>query len=450
MKTEQTPTYLEKQHSNFTNSVSFKILSIAFLILLMLIPSAMIKDLISERQVRQQEAVFEVSDKWGHPQTLSGPIISVPYLSLNTNATANESRYIKRYAHFLPESLHINGSIVPHERKRSIFKVVLYESDLQISGKFIQPDFSLWKIDKSMIKWDEASIAFGISDMRGIKEDIKLDFNGNILHLEPGVPCFDVLKEGVNAPIEILSDSSTNTYSFTFKLKLNGSKEINFIPLGKESTVKLESSWAHPSFIGNFLPTNRNVTENGFTADWKVLQLNRNYPQKWVGSAYNPQSAAFGVTLMIDVDDYQKNTRTAKYAVLIISLSFIIFFFMEVINGKNIHPIQYLLVGFALCVFYTLLLAITEQSSFSIAYLISSIAIISLICMYVQGMFKNFKFTGLMGAFLVLIYGFLFIILQLQDYALLMGSIGLFVFLSGIMYYTRSIDWYKLQKEKRE
>ncbi len=246
------------------------------------------------------------------------------------------------------------------------------------------------------------------------------------------------------------------------------------MPLGRNTQVNIRSDWPNPSFDGAFLPDERDVDESGFTARWEVLHLNRNFPQAWKGSQYrfttpgaSPSSPdnyyydrppvdvaqtvsteasgyRFGVNLLRPVDEYQKSMRSAKYAILFISLTFLVFFFVETLNRKRIHPIQYLLVGLALCIFYALLVAISEQLNFNLAFIVSSIAVTVLITLYCHSIFKQQKLTLFIGLLLVMLYGFVFTLLQLQDYALLIGSIGLFGILAVVMYFSRKIDWYAL------
>jgi inner membrane protein len=212
--------------------------------------------------------------------------------------------------------------------------------------------------------------------------------------------------------------------------------------VGKETTVKLSSTWPDPSFVGNFLPAHHETSQEGFDASWKILHLNRNYPQKWTGSNNQVEASTFGVKLLVPVDEYQKNMRTAKYAFMFIGLTFLSFFMIELLNKKLIHPIQYLLIGFSLLVFYTLLLSFSEQMVFKYAYMISSVATIGLITSYTRGVLKDTLQTGIILLILVLLYAYLYIVLQLQDLALMIGSIGLFIILSLVMYLTRKVDWF--------
>jgi inner membrane protein len=238
----------------------------------------------------------------------------------------------------------------------------------------------------------------------------------------------------------------TGVYTFAFDLDLNGSQALRFVPLGRETNVQLASTWATPSFDGAFLPDERTVTDDGFSSDWRVLHLNRNYPQQWRGTSVALNESAFGVTLLVPVDQYQKSMRAAKYAILVIALTFLVFFFAEIRNRERVHPFQYILVGLALCLFYTLLLAASEQVAFNLAYVVAGLATIGLVTAYTRSIFASRTLSLLTGGVLLVLYGFVFVILQLQDFALLVGSIGLFVALALTMYLSRNIDWYRLSQ----
>ena len=429
--------FIEKQKSRLTGSVTFKLILIAILSLLLLIPSGMIRRLISERESRRDETIMEVTSKWGNAQTLCGPVLSIPYISyVETDEGVKSVRHL---AHFLPDQLVVNGDLNPEIRKRGIYKVIAYNSKLKFNGSFIPADFSEWKVSDPEILWDEAFVSLGISDMRGINNNIKIKWNDNELPVRPGIKSRDIVLSGVTAPTVVKPGEN---YSFSFDLDLNGSHNLNFIPIGKETDVNLESSWNTPSFDGAYLPTNHNITDTGFTVNWHKLELNRNYPQKWRDEEFNVDDSAFGVNLLFPVDSYQKSTRSVKYAFLFIMLTFLLFFFSEVLSKKRIHAVYYLLTGVALTVFYSLLVALSEHISFNLAYLAASVAIIGLISVFSHSLFRGKTVTITISLVLIALYTFLFTILQLADLSLLLGNIGLFIVLSLVMYFSRKVDWY--------
>jgi len=446
------PSFFEKANSWLRNSVTIRLLTIGILILLLLIPVSMVQDLIREREFRNTEAIDEVSSKWGNAQTVTGPVLTIPY-NAYTKVYEDEDKFkviqSREYAHFLPEKLNIIGEVVPEMRYRGIYEVIVYKSDLQLSGSFLNPDFDEWKIDSDDIIWSDALISLGLSDLRGIQDNVEFNWNGSSIEFSPGIETNDVINSGISlkVPLQAL-DSSSKQLEFAMELNFNGSSSLSFVPIGKETNVKVNSLWPNPKFNGAFLPDDRKVDDDGFRATWDVLHLNRPYPQRFKGATKGIEQSAFGVDLIVPVDEYQKSMRSAKYAVMFITLTFLVFFFIQVLNQVRIHPIQYLIVGLALCVFYTLLIALSEHMEFKWSYLISSVSIIIMITLYARSVSRSGTLTRLIGLILVSLYLFIYTIIQLQDYALLMGSIGLFLVVGIVMYLSRKIDWYSISKTK--
>jgi inner membrane protein len=425
-----------------------KIGTIVLIAILLLIPATMIRSLIDEREHNYNETIREVSSKWSEEQTLTGPFISIPYYRLVEQISENETKVskIKAWIHLLPEQLKITGTISPERRYRTIYEVVVYQSDLEISGNFASLRLPELDIPLQNIQFDKAFITLGLNDLRGIDQEIVLNINGNKQSFNPGVLSTDVVESGVHALIDMRPDTISKI-DFSFKLSLKGSQKLYFTPLGKVNDIEITSTWVNPSFNGAFLPDTRDISESGFSAKWNVLHLNRNYPQQWSGSNYSVKESSFGVDLLLPVDNYQKTFRTSAYAILFIGFTFLVFFFIEVLKKVFIHPVQYILVGIALVVFFTLLLSISEYLRFNLAYIISAFATLLLVAAYVKAIIKNLQITGLIVGILIILYGFIFVILQLQDLALLIGSIGVFVILAVTMYFSRKIDWYHLNDD---
>jgi inner membrane protein len=424
------------------NSATFKLLTISALILILMVPTEMVKSLIGEREGRKNGVIKEISAKWGREQTLTGPMISVPYLKHIKNEQG-EIITMTRHLQVLPDRVDIDGRIVPEIRYRGIFQAVLYHTTLSIDGSFSRVPLETLHIAPEDMLWSDAVICLGISDTRGIQDCTMAAFNGKPLAIGPGVESTDGIAAGISAPIQ-LSDSGKR-YPFHIELNLKGSRRLDFTPVGKVTTVTVRSNWRDPSFSGAFLPVEREVSAKGFSAKWKVLQLNHDYPQYWKSGNHDLASSVFGVSLFTPVDIYQKSMRTAKYALMFIVFTFMAFFLSEVMLRLRVHPVQYLLIGLAVIVFYALLLSISEQVHFGVAYLVSALAIIGLITSYTKAILKHTAVTLMVGGLLSLLYAYLYILLQLQDYALLMGSIGLFAVLSAVMFLTRKIDWYAIQ-----
>ncbi|MCO4782942.1 MAG: cell envelope integrity protein CreD [Candidatus Cloacimonetes bacterium] len=419
------------------DSVAMKCGIIIFLVVLLIIPINMITDLVAERQSSRKHVIQEISHKWGQSQTIIGPILSIPYIRSNKPY----SNSVTEYAHFLPESLNIDSNLLPEKRSRNLHETVVYKSISTITGEFKFPDISGLGINLMNLDLKNAIISLGITDSKGISETIEFEANQQKLQFRPGLSNSDVLSSGVHTPLTIEKDKDIK---FSIKSVIRGSEFIHFVPIGKETNVKINSSWSSPSFEGSFLPSQRKISDKGFEANWKVLNLNRNYPQKWLGKQFNIATSSFGVRLFIEANIYQQTTRSVKYAFLFILLTFTAFFFCEILYKRQIHPIQYLLIGLSIVIFYTLLLSLSEYISFDIAYWVSTTAIVGIITLYASAILKSKQMALAICTVLSHLYGFLFVLLQLEDMALLLGSFGLFLALAASMYLSKDVDWYKL------
>lgn len=434
-----------KKAGKINQSITFKALVIGFLTIILLIPGIMIQDLIRERQDRSVETIEKINAKWSNAQTICGPVLTIPYTT--TQVDANNKTVLQEHTiSITPENLNIDTQLFPEERYYGIYKTILYKSEIDLSGNFDKINYQ--KTDNSTIHWDQAYLTIGVSDLRGITENISFTLDNKQYPVE-AAGNYDrlmgkILVVSLNNADTLLTGQPLN---FNCKIKLNGSSNINFIPIGKTSKVHVAGTWKSPGFIGNFSPEHT-ITENGFDANWSVLRFNRSIPETWIDNQVETfEDASFGVNLIDPVNHYQQNMRSAKYAFMFIALTFVVFFFVEILTKKRIHPIQYLLVGIALILFYSLLLSISEQINFGIAYLIASIATIGLITVYTHSIFKNKVQTGGLAAMLCMLYIFLYVVLQLEDIALLIGSVGLFIILGIIMFFSRKINWYRQEEE---
>lgn len=438
---------------NLKNSIGFKIGIIVVLILILLIPTTMVKDLIREREHIRRSAINEVGEKWGDAQTITGPFLSIPYDKYVKQFTQKDSVEkivkIKEWIHFLPEDLSVKGSISPEKRTRGIYEVVVYNSEFTLEGKFAPINLKLFDVNPNHIHFDKAIVNVGITDLKGIEEQIHLQWNKTNTPFNSGVSHTDIVSSGINTSVSVTNNDSLN-YQFQLTLNLKGNEHLYFRPVGKTTDVMLNSEWTTPSFQGTFLPDESNVDDNGFTAHWNVLHLNRNYPQAWLGNAYSVYKSLFGVDLLLPVDNYKKSNRIAKYTILFLVLTFLVFFFVEVLNGVFVHPIQYLLVGVALIVFYSLLLAFSEHMLFNLAYILATCLTLLLITFYATAILKSRNLGLMVFSILLIMYTFIFAIIQMQDYALLIGSIGVFIILAVVMYLSRKIDWYQVKLGGKE
>ncbi len=448
-----------------TKSVTFKIIAIGAIILVLLVPMLMLGGLISERESLRDGARREVSAQWGQEQTLGGPVLTVPYTVQTRSGTDAATTSETRYVHLFPDRLDVTGTMEPQVRQRGIFKVVLYNAQLAVTGQFPVFDAASLGVPAAALRTDEAFLQIGIPDMAGLRDGIRVNWNGTTRDADPGIATTDVFSSGVSVPVQLTPQGAR----FAFTLNLNGSGSLGVLPVGKTTTVRLTSPWDTPSFTGAFLPDTSTVTASGFEASWKVLHLNRNYPQLFTGQFGNPtrfsgrapsrggyapdyesevdmapggSPSAFGVVLLLPVDEYQKTDRAAKYGMLFVFLTFLTFFFVEILGDTRIHPIQYLLVGFAVTLFYLLLLAFAEYMPFDGAYGLAAVAILGLVTLYARAVFGGWRLAGLVGGLLALFYGYFYVLLQQEQYALLLGSLGLLVTLAAVMYLSRRVDWY--------
>ena len=437
--------------SRIKNSLYFKIGGIVLIALLLLIPTGMIKSIIYEREQTQREAIDEVSEKWGGAQTLQGPVLTIPYtryVKEIDKATGKETLVqITERLHVLPSKLDIQASVKPDRRHRGVYEIVVYNSALHVSGAFTKLDFKDLEAKGHSFKFNEATLNAGIDDLRGIEKQIELNWEGKKLPFNPGVSNQDIFYSGINSKVSI-SPTDDHLYRFSFDIELKGSQQLYFTPVGKETDVVLNSDWQTPKFDGAFLPDQHKTDKAGFKAHWNILNLNRNYPQSWTGSSYKLRDSSFGVDLKLPVDNYQKSHRSIHYAILFIGLTFLVFFFIEIFQSSGIHPIQYILVGIALVVFYTLLLSISEHIRFNYAFILSALATVALISLYVRAILRSLKMSLFIAGLLSMLYIFIFVIIQLEDLALLIGSIGVFIILGLVMYFSRKIDWYNIGQDK--
>lgn len=412
---------------------------IAVLTLLMLIPVGMVKSLIIEREGNKISVQDDISSKWGGQQRLVGPILVLPY---KTSAVAGTINNVK-YAYFLPDEYDVEGTIKPEERSRGVYQVLCYQSMMEIKGKFAFPDYAKLNLKEEQIQWDEAFLLLGVPSLQGIKNKIDFNLNGKSLEILASVINNDVINSGLTIKMPLNPSDIKDAYNFNFDLALNGTNGLYFAPIGKHTSIHMKSEYKTVTFIGDFLPNNRKIDQLGFDAKWEIFDYNRNYAQMWLGQNSGINDSLLGVDLLLPVDQYQKTMRSAKYAIMFIALTFLVFFMVELLNRKRIHPVQYLLVSFALILFYSLLLALSEHIGFEWSYLVSAVGIVALITAYSYSIFKSKKQTLLMGIFSSGLYVFLYVVIQLEDMALLLGSAGLFLILAIVMYLSRKVDWYK-------
>jgi inner membrane protein len=434
---------IPENKSSRSNRILIKGAVTAALIGIMMIPTVYISELVRERQSNQEAVVKEVNSRWSEAQTLTGPYIYLPYKVTGVDATGKPLESTQHIV-IIPDNLHVTGQIDHEIRVRSIYKVLLYRASLANKGDIVLQIPK--ELSQNLIQWQDARICFGISDFKGIEEKLLVQFNGVENELSPGLPSNEVAEKGLSAPVVLSSADIGKPLAFSMNIKIKGSEMLHFVPLSGNSDFTLRSTWPNPSFDGNNLPTERTVSPDGFTAKWVFNKANLPFGTVLKDFKFDPSALAFGVTMVQPADQYAKTNRSVKYAILVIGLTFSLFFIIELMQQKPIHPVQYVLIGLGLVIFYSLLLAISEFIAYDLAYLIASVSTILLIGLYAQSHFKSWKSAGIFTGVLTLLYGFIFILIRLEDTALLVGSIGLFIILAITMYASKKVDWYGQEK----
>lgn len=440
----------ERLAGSLRQSQTLRVVTVAVLVLVLLIPIAMIRGLVAEREERRASAVQDVSSKWGELQQVVGPFLVVPY-AVNVESLENGKPVLiqRRTAHavFLADTLVTRATLKAESRSRGIYRVPVYRMNLLVTGRFSRPDFSKLGIVPAAVEWDRAQLVLGVADTRAIQEHSAVRWNGADVRMLPGSGSFAASLTGIHAVVGFAGDASH--IAFSLPLTLNGSQGAYFTPFGESSVVELDSNFPHPSFQGNWLPVERSVDEAGFTARWSVPFLGRSFPQAWSSDdALEIDAVAgqarFGVDLVDPVDHYRMAERSAKYAGVFILLTFAILWLFEVRAGVRVHPVQFLMLGGALCLFYLLLLSLSEHMPFIAAYAIACVAVIGMVAAYGLNVLGNVKRALTIGSVVALLYGYLYVLLVNEDYALLIGSTGLFLILAVLMYATRKVDWYSV------
>lgn len=438
---------LEKPPFRYQDSILFKVFIITVITVALLIPSTWIQSLISDREGYQQQQMGNVSDSWSGSQLVQGPVLMLPYKKTVTETTSGKepvSRQVTKILYVLPQSLQIKADVKTQEFKRGVYDATVYNAKMLLNGSFAKPDLDNLGIDPGTIMYDKARLIFSISDLKGLKNTPNFKINDQSYVPEPtaevGIP-FD---KGLQVNFQMQKDQGFN---FSYDLDIKGSNELNFLHTGKTTEVSVTSDWKTPDFNGRYLPDSRVLHNKGYEAKWSMLSYNRPYPQQWLDDdsvltiAKTKADAVFGVKLQQPITQYREVTRTIKYSSLIIVLTFISLLLTELIRKQNVHLFNYILIGAAMVVYYTLLLSFSEQIGFNYAYLVSSASTILLISVFTGSLLHNRGAAVLFALILSFFYGFIFIIVQLENLSLLFGSVALFLIIAVIMYFSRKINW---------
>jgi inner membrane protein len=409
-------------------SMTVKMVLLAIMGLMLLIPLMLINEVIRERSLNAETARNEIGALWASAQTVTGPVLNVP----GTKVVGDDGRYVTTTMHILPDDLKVTGVLMPEVRYRGIYETVVYDSDLKISGSFSIAGYE--HLNDYTWQWGQAYISLGVSDNKGISDRADLTIDGVVIGAQPGAGQPDLFEKGISFPMPLDQEKISGFKAdFSLAIGLKGSGSIAFSPVGRTTEVTLSSAWEAPKFTGNFLPADRDVTDAGFTANWSVTHLNRSFPQVWTGQSYAPANDAFGVDLIMEADHYTKAERSAKYGLLFIALTFLVLIIIELRSAQRIHIFYYLLTALALILFFSLLTALSEHIGFNPAYLISAAATIGLLTAFFGSLLKKGWMVLLISGLLTVLYVFIFFLLAMKDYAFLVGNIGLFVMLAVLM-----------------
>ena len=433
------------------NSITIRFIIIGFIAFLMLIPLGQVSSVVDERSELHQNVLENIARQWGNPQVLTGPALILPIVEKYTvnekvkDKDGNEKIELKHYMRnrnvvILPKRLKQDIGLQEHYRYRGIYKSLVYSSDIKVAGEFIIPDISKLSDDLDEVRYDKAYILMGLSDTKAIENVSDLMLNTVKYSFEPGTKLdLKGVRSGFHAPV-LLSKKESN-YKFSFNLKTNGSSYIRFSAFGEKTEVNVHSSWKHPSFQGAILPAKRNIDDAGFTATWKIPSLARNFPQTWIHElhSYDVTELLTGVDLFEPVALYSLVDRSIKYGVLFILLTFLTFLVFEVTQKSKLHYVQYVLIGFSLGLFFLTLLSLSEHMAFLNSYLLASGITIVTISLYTWFSNRNTKQFASILLLLTALYSIMYSLLQLEDYALLMGTGLLLIILFVLMWITRNL-----------
>ncbi len=422
---------------------TFKVLGIAALALLMLIPLAQVNELVGEREGRAREATQKIAERWGAQQLVGAPVLVVPVR--RQVQRDKEWTTLEEHVYVLADRAAIRGRLAPELRRYGIYETAVYTADIDVEGRFAVADIAALAAPGVEPQWQRAELRVPIADVRGIRRISALHVGERELAFGPSGDGVAGIA-AVSAPAPLDASTLTDALPFSFTLTLAGTERFAVLPLARETDLHLSSPWPDPGFDGAFLPATRQVGANGFEAEWQVLDLNRRLAQRWRESEAPGAlgETSFGITLTQPAGGYQQNVRAGKYGVLFIALTFVAFFLFEVLRGLRVHPVQYLLIGLALCTFYVVLLALSEQIGFGASYAIAAACVVAMIGGY-AGVVLGARRAGIvLGALVAVIYGLLYGLVVSEDYALLMGALALLAAVAAMMYLTRRVDWYAL------
>ena len=433
-----------------------KTLLVAALAIALMLPVAMIRELVAERQARRNEAVAGIAEGWGRAQTVAGPYLAIPYERHWTEVKRDtldgklrEVRTERSESHVLrlpvaDATWTLDADI--GEKARGIYKARLYGAKLGVQGSIDVPARARFEDGTSRYKWHTARLVLGISDPHGIRAASDMSLGGASYAFAPGSGDA-AMAGGLHASLGDLDLSKSQRLDFSLMFEIAGSEALSIAPLGADTAVSMRANWPHPSFQGRFLPLRHEIGPDGFNATWKVSRFAAQGAAQGPSCAFpcNRMGEQLSVSLIEPVGLYQQLERASKYGYLFIGLTAAAFMLIELLRRLAIHPVQYTLVGLALAMFFLLLTALSEHLGFAAAYAAATAACVGVITVYLMRVLHNPALGLAFGGALAALYAILYALLKAEDYALLGGSLLLFGLLAGVMIATRRIDWYALR-----
>ena len=431
-----------------TSAYGVKVLIIVILLLCFQLPLEMIRSTVSERQWRRAEVEGQILDTRGGSVVVGGPVMVVPRIKsvpvLDEKGKQISTKSVRSHIYILPESLQIQGFTDSSVKERGIYSVPVYSLLVKGRGSFF-PGETLKEYDPAEILWDDITIQFSYPQLKGMKNIQPLLWNGRESSFRPGSRGQGIYSGVISASVS-LEDWAGASYPFQYSQEIQGGESLSFLPLAGNTLVTLQSDWTSPSFNGYYLPGDSRIAEDGFTAEWQINALSRNIPRSWEGDDNDTfdriRESAFGLRFFPVVTSYDKIHRTLKYSFLFLVLPFLTFFLFELIRKVRIHPVQYILAGAGNIMFYLLLLSLSEHIPFEGAYLTAALAVVVMLTWYALLLLKKWRSGITMFPVMALSYGYMYFVLQSEDYALLLGSLGLFGAVTLLMFLTRKVDWY--------
>lgn len=431
----------------FKSPLFWKIVTLGGAMLLLLIPLTMIRQIIVERSDYRSEVEDAIRQSTSGPQKVVGPLIAVPVTELYTELEGDKQIQRKRsYIHFwLPESLVVEGNQNVEARKIGIYEGQVWHNDLSVKAEFNAERLS--DLNHPNVSVGKPFIVVGVGDARGIGVVKASQINGTSLAVEPGTG-LDGRAQGIHIPLPDAGWAEKNL-SVVLSLNLSGTGDFSVVPVGRNSEMTVTSNWPHPNFLGDFLPAKREISESGFKAQWQSSWFANNLGERFGDEKIGWQGMpAFSVAVATPADQYQLTDRATKYAILLITLTFMSFFVLESMTSLRLHPIQYLLVGLSLVMFYLLLLALSEHVGFTAAWITASLVGALMNGVYLQAILQGWRNSLFFTAALLGLDGVMWVLLRSQDSALLLGTGVLLLALCGVMFLTRHLDWHRLAQPK--